>query len=537
VRDARPWGEELVSLVLRGAPSGHVRAVVSARVIALPWPCELEAGVVDDLTEHLLRSLRPLGTSAAHAEGPVWSPLMAEVCARWSHQLAELVDRLHDDLAALQATFGLSGATRLQRIFAGLSDPHHGGRTVHILCFHSARVVYKPRSIEIERRALEVMGWLGEQVGHTLRGVRTLPRPQHAWCEHVDEATPQTAAEAHALCWGAGVLAFACYLLGVTDCHVNNVRASGADLVLIDAETTLHPDFHPELVPWTQPEDSVLRSGLIHTLRPLVRDGAGRDAVLGGFERAWRVVASDVSLQRGLAERIGALAEHESRVVFRATQAYSQLLARSLSPAASGTCPRREDLLRASLEEPFGVTGIPRPLRPLVERELLALGALDVPRFTAMPGGVDVYDAGERVAEGVLRRAGLEVAQDRLADLSAERLAWMQALLFVTLTPTLSGRLGRGSVWARGSGVAHAQNERNQGDEAPASLSSHVFGSMRRFDISGPILVAFGPSSPVAPDERGDQGGAERENTFSTEVTLPLRERSVKFSNKLRKAP
>lgn len=81
------------------------------------------------------------------------------------------------------------------------------------------------------------------------------------------------------------------------------------------------------------------------------------------------------------------------------------------------------------------------------------------------------------------------------------------------------------------------QKERNQGDEAPVSLSSHVFGSMRRFDISGPILVAFGPSSPVAPDERGDQGGAERENTFSTEVTLPLRERSVKFSNKLRKAP
>jgi lantibiotic modifying enzyme len=443
VRDARPWGEELVSLVLRGAPSGHVRAVVSARVIALPWPCELEAGVVDDLTEHLLRSLRPLGTSAAHAEGPVWSPLMAEVCARWSHQLAELVDRLHDDLAALQATFGLSGATRLQRIFAGLSDPHHGGRTVHILCFHSARVVYKPRSIEIERRALEVMGWLGEQVGHTLRGVRTLPRPQHAWCEHVEEATPRTAAEAHALCWGAGVLAFACYLLGVTDCHANNVRASGADLVLIDAETTLHPDFHPELVPWTQPEDSVLRSGLIHTLRPLVRDGAGREAVLGGFERAWSVVASDVSLQRGVAERINTLAEHESRVVFRATQAYSQLLARSLSPAASGTSPRREDLLRASLEEPFGVTGIPRPLRPLVERELLALGALDVPRFTAMPGGVDVYDAGERVAEGVLRRAGLEVAQDRLADLSAERLAWMQALLFVTFTPTALARSAR----------------------------------------------------------------------------------------------
>ncbi|MBK6580379.1 MAG: DUF4135 domain-containing protein [Sandaracinaceae bacterium] len=154
-----------MSLLLRGAPSGHVRAVVSARVIALPWPCELEPGVVDDLTEHLLRSLRPLGTSAAHAEGPVWSPLMAEVCARWSHQLAELVDRLHDDLAALQATFGLSGATRLQRIFAGLSDPHHGGRTVHILCFHSARVVYKPRSIEIERRALEVMGWLGSRWG------------------------------------------------------------------------------------------------------------------------------------------------------------------------------------------------------------------------------------------------------------------------------------------------------------------------------------------------------------------------------------
>ncbi|MBK6580380.1 MAG: DUF4135 domain-containing protein [Sandaracinaceae bacterium] len=186
----------------------------------------------------------------------------------------------------------------------------------------------------------------------------------------------------------------------MTDCHVNNVRASGADLVLIDAETTLHPDFHPQLVPWTQPEDSVLRSGLIHTLRPLVRDGAGRDAVLGGFERAWRAVASDVSLQRGLAERIGALAEHESRVVFRATQAYSQLLARSLSPLPSGPAPRREDLLRASLGEPFGVTGIPRPLRPLVERELLALGALDVPRFTAMPGGVDVYDAGERVAEG-----------------------------------------------------------------------------------------------------------------------------------------
>lgn len=213
---------------------------------------------------------------------PVLARLLAQTLEAWCDSTVELIERLRADLAHIQIHFQWARRpTSVEEIKAALSDPHHGGRLVSALTFDSgARLVYKPRSLQLDAAFGEFLNWCNDQAGLAFRPhgqaepvtfhiIRLLDRGSHGWAEFVEHAPCSDRASVARFYFGAGMLLCVLHLLGATDCHYENLVAHGERLVLIDAETILQPrmrDAAEDDVAGTEEArswDTVVRTGLL----------------------------------------------------------------------------------------------------------------------------------------------------------------------------------------------------------------------------------------------------------------------------------
>lgn len=162
----------------------------------------------------------------------------------WITTRLELLEALLADLPSL-VTGGLlpRPPRRLERVDFGAGDSHRGGRSVAILTFDTGQVVFKPRSLELDVAFDRLLAWVNDQgPRHPLRRMRILDRGEYGWIEFVDSEARTDAAGADRFAWRLGALTALLYLLHATDCHYENVIASGDDPVLVDLEALLHTD-------------------------------------------------------------------------------------------------------------------------------------------------------------------------------------------------------------------------------------------------------------------------------------------------------
>jgi type 2 lantibiotic biosynthesis protein LanM len=142
------------------------------------------------------------------------------------------------------------------------------------LSFRSGlRLIYKPRDVGPEDALQRLLSWCNRQsLSLELRTVRVLDLGTHGWMELVEQRPCADAAAARRFYRRAGMLLGVLSPFGASDCHRENVVASGEDLVLIDAEVLLNQ----EAATWGEPQagamdaaghrqlwDSVLRTGLL----------------------------------------------------------------------------------------------------------------------------------------------------------------------------------------------------------------------------------------------------------------------------------
>jgi type 2 lantibiotic biosynthesis protein LanM len=244
---------------------------------------------------------------------PVLARLVAKLVEDHAAACTELTSRLHADVDRIAECFGDTGAGAPGRVVAlegGLSDPHHGGRSVWVVTFESGlRVVYKPRPMGLERAFADLVRWVNEQgpeVG--LRTPTILERPGYGWVEWIARRPCRDASEVERFYVRAGMLAALVHVLGGTDCHFENVIAHGDHPVLIDAETVLQPQpsglgpgFPRDDRPWDWFHDSVLRTGFVPRWALDARRGIASDpsGLVGGDAAAvrrgwvWRDVNTD----------------------------------------------------------------------------------------------------------------------------------------------------------------------------------------------------------------------------------------------------
>jgi type 2 lantibiotic biosynthesis protein LanM len=226
--------------------------------------------------ERFCQRMSNTGLSALLSEHPVVGRLLATVVAQWSETSSELLDRLSTDRTLIERTFGIPSDAPITSLASGLSDPHHGGRSVAIVTFGDDRqLVYKPRPVDIEFRFQEFVSNISSALpADTLCRLKVLPRPCYGYVEHVASRPTSGPEEMDAFYLNAGRVLAILYLLGATDCHWENMIAAGDQLFLVDAETLFEgtpaaavksPEAEARTWASHSIEQSVLRTGMLPT--------------------------------------------------------------------------------------------------------------------------------------------------------------------------------------------------------------------------------------------------------------------------------
>jgi type 2 lantibiotic biosynthesis protein LanM len=394
-------------------------------------------------------------------------PLVRQVVRQWEENTAALDERLARDQRLLAAVFAASGA--LGRVEIPLSDRHHGGRTVARLHFENgARVIYKPRSLQMEAGWSAIVSELG------LYAPAVAPREGYGWMEDVPPRPLADRDAAARYYRRAGALLCAAYVLEGTDFHFDNLVAHGEHPVLVDLEGLLAPRlgdlFRPDeddavaaadarlwgsvvrtrLLPrWTS--DGVDLSGLgalaEQTLPRRVRrfHEPATDRMEVGWTPAVAKPEANVPSLDGIAvppeeheddlvdgfrEAFATLSRRPpsldpflnavSRLIIRPTRLYQAVLVESTEPEAMRSPAAR----RAVLARLASATG--RVWPTLAEGELAALERLDIPWFGVAVDG----NEGEGMA---FAESAMDRVRSRLRALHADECDFQCSLIRLSL--------------------------------------------------------------------------------------------------------
>lgn len=158
---------------------------------------------------------------------------------------------------------------KITKIDMGVGDSHQQGKSVVILNFiNHYRVVYKPRSLEIDSRFKELCNWLNSQDIPSylkLENPTIYTKNDYGFMSFVKYATCKDEKELGNYYYRIGELLALLYLFDAKDCHHENIIANGEMPVLIDLETLFHGSVIEESVDLEQKllENSVLETLLL----------------------------------------------------------------------------------------------------------------------------------------------------------------------------------------------------------------------------------------------------------------------------------
>lgn len=177
-----------------------------------------------------------------YAEYPVMARLLGRLVELWTVFALDFLTHAQEDNAELGARLG--GGTepgQVVKISAGLSDRHNGGRTTLRVQFASGlETIYKPKDLHSEVVWRELLEWLNAHGSPLPLAVfEVISKPTHGWVEIVRHKHCQSREEVDRYYQRAGMLLCLIYVLEGSDCHHENIIASGEHPVLIDMETLL----------------------------------------------------------------------------------------------------------------------------------------------------------------------------------------------------------------------------------------------------------------------------------------------------------
>ncbi len=228
---------------------------------------------------------------------PVLLRLLAILARQWLDTSHEFVARLAADLPTIRRDLPHAGAdSRVTAIERDLSDPHNGGRSVHIVRFgDGARIVYKPKDLRLD------VAWhaLIERLNRddppvTLKAVRSIARDGYGWSEFIDHAACPDDAGFALFFRRAGAWLALFHVFAATDLHQENMIACGDHPVPIDLETILQPsaDEHkavdPEGEAFNAAMDIIANSVMTVGLLPAYGRSVDNNVfVMGGMTADW----------------------------------------------------------------------------------------------------------------------------------------------------------------------------------------------------------------------------------------------------------
>ena len=202
-----------------------------------------EAEPPDAAYQAFIASMRAGEMRSFFQQYSVLSRKVAVCVDNWVTNTVGFLKRLHADWAAIRQVFSDHDPGRVSRIESGMSDPHRGEQTTHIVhCESGLRIVYKPKNMGLGMAVQHMIEWCNDHgMEPALRPLRMLGRPDYGWVEYVSIEACHSPAEARRYFQRAGGLLALAYLLNGKDLHHQNVIACGDQPMLIDLELFMVP--------------------------------------------------------------------------------------------------------------------------------------------------------------------------------------------------------------------------------------------------------------------------------------------------------
>jgi lantibiotic modifying enzyme len=328
---------------------------------------------------------------------PVLARVLATLTDCWVDAVAEFLRSLHDDLPAIEAAFSTGASGRVVLLRPGLSDPHHGGRTVVHLTFESGLdLFFKPKDVGMEHAWSGLLAWINRE-GWTprFRVLTVLPRHGHGW---VGAAGPALTGTADRSRWHylAGALLCLLHVMDATDVLRDNVVDEGTQPALVDLETLMQPHVRlegPEVsrrftasVLRTRflPEWTVDGSGRLRWIGGMdVTPVADQSQVADGFRAMHRFLRDRKAALLGPGSPMRAFADRPLRPIFQDTAVYTRARRRSLEPSLLREGVDRSIALEHLYRLPLATRELPA-FMPRCTDEIRALERLDIPCFEAV---------------------------------------------------------------------------------------------------------------------------------------------------------
>ncbi|MTD41830.1 type 2 lantipeptide synthetase LanM [Erwinia sp. CPCC 100877] len=126
-----------------------------------------------------------------------------------------------------------------------LGDSHHSGKAVLTIIFNqNQKVIYKPRSLDLEMKFNQFLTALNEKNSNTVifKTVKVLNKGHFGWMEYVPHDECENTQEIAHFYENIGQLTALLYFLNGKDFHHENIIALGKFPVLIDLESLFHAD-------------------------------------------------------------------------------------------------------------------------------------------------------------------------------------------------------------------------------------------------------------------------------------------------------
>ena len=370
----------------------------------------------------------------------------------------------------------------------GGSDSHTHGKSVAIIAFDDGhKLVYKPHSLEAEIRYQEFLQWLGDKTALGMKFYKIIDRKSHGWEEFVTYTSCVCDEELKKYYMRLGLIICANYMLNVYDVHNENIIASGAYPVVIDAETllkNLEPFNHDRIAEVTLNEirGTVMAQGILpqHMRRknsnksidlsgmsndvgmeyphkvlqlinvkrsdmkcvyeypkevkkknlPTLKTEVKRpiyymDYILEGFDNTYKFVLDNKSL---VEEKYNIFKNLRLRHLRRDTQTYGMLLTTSKHPDFLGDCINRQMILMALYKN--------RDIKntrevSAIEDEILQLLYNDIPIFYYDSNGHDLFSGYGNCIKGYFERTALDLIKAKLGNMNNNDL--LQQKLYIVL--------------------------------------------------------------------------------------------------------
>ncbi|MCB1984397.1 MAG: type 2 lantipeptide synthetase LanM [Burkholderiales bacterium] len=416
-------------------------------------------------------------------EYPVLYRLLAKVSSHSQLAASQLVKNViadYDDI--IDIFFHGVNQGPIKNVHFGLGDSHRNGNTVNVLRFHSGKkIVYKPRSLDIDIHFYEVLTWLNNKKAlPELKALRTLNRHDYGWVEYIEAKECSSVDEVKCFYQRQGVYLGILYALGTTDLHRENIISCGEYPIIVDLETLLHPSLentheyqseNMRLFAETM-NSSVLSTGLLPS--PLgvnrILDMSGlrgrdnqltpykvlqwedpcldtwkyrRDHVrlpaanhsprlnnesqmvdhylnefIEGFQHCYQLIIKYRDEFFGDDGLLSKFSNDKSRVVLRSTQTYGVLLQESYHPDVM-----RDGLARDQLfDQLWFPINTNKNLARVIKSEQGSLWNNDIPLFVTQPTSKDIYTCTGEKINNFLREPALKTVTQRIEKFSSDDL-------------------------------------------------------------------------------------------------------------------